>query len=523
MRSELKRLLTKPDVRRTVSGVLAALPPAWICDSTGEVLLGDPTPAIAERLRQRIDEVKAAMVQSAAGVALDGALDGESAAALPLPAPPAIAPPAASGGRLPPQPVEVDGDLLGWVAGEAAAVPPVTQLVAHLARREREKKALARETLERYKEIALLYTLGDRLATNLDLSSVAHLALDEARKLIASTAGAALLFDAETGKTEVLAQFGAEPLPDPRGGIVGAIVAAGAGEIVNDTARDPRWGPQERAFRSLACSPLRAKTSQGESRSIGAIVLGSGEPVDYTAADLKLLNALTAQAAAAIENARLHERELHEARIKQNLERYIPAQLVTAIALSNGGLSLAPVRKDIAILFSDIRNFTTHCESVPPEDIVRYLNEYFTYMVDAIFERQGTVNKFVGDAILALFGAPSPLPDSEFRAVSTAIAMQERLRTLPVQWIRERFHTGIGLTSGSAIVGNIGSPKHADYTAIGDEVNVAARLQSLAKGGQILVSRRVYDATRDRFEFCSFGSISVKGKRKPVEVFEVKY
>ncbi|WP_228061031.1 MULTISPECIES: adenylate/guanylate cyclase domain-containing protein [unclassified Coleofasciculus] len=101
--------------------------------------------------------------------------------------------------------------------------------------------------------------------------------------------------------------------------------------------------------------------------------------------------------------------------------------------------------------------------------------------------------------------------------------MQRRIETIPTPWIQENFATGIGITSGEVIVGNIGSPHHMDYTAIGDEVNIASRLQSIAKGGQILVSESVYNATQTIFKFKALGSVSVKGRKKPVETFEVLY
>jgi adenylate cyclase len=133
------------------------------------------------------------------------------------------------------------------------------------------------------------------------------------------------------------------------------------------------------------------------------------------------------------------------------------------------------------------------------------------------------VNKFVGDMILALFGAPYKMIDAETKAISTAIDMQRRLQMIPVTWIKDNFQTGIGISSGKVVVGNIGSPRHMDYTAIGDEVNIASRLQSIAKGGQILVSRSVYEATKELFEFKEFGWVNVKGRKNAVEVFEVLY
>ncbi|MEK6623312.1 MAG: adenylate/guanylate cyclase domain-containing protein, partial [Planctomycetota bacterium] len=158
-----------------------------------------------------------------------------------------------------------------------------------------------------------------------------------------------------------------------------------------------------------------------------------------------------------------------------------------------------------------------------PEETVAYLNEYFTQMVEIIFNHNGTVNKFVGDMIVAIFGAPTRCGDSKKQAVKTAIMMQRSLSEIKNEWIRENFNTGIGISAGEVVVGNIGSPQHMDYTAIGDEVNIAERLEALAQGKQILVDRNVYEATKDAFEFKDLGSFTVKGKKKKVDVFEVVY
>lgn len=414
--------------------------------------------------------------------------------------------------------IEVDGHCFGWVMGSPEMIA-IASLLSFLATKELEKKQLAQETLERYKEVTLLYNLSEKMTANLQLQAVATLVLEEASKLIVGNSGAVIFFDPETAAALQLASFGSEFNLQPGQGIIGTIFNTGNGEIVNQVAEDSRRIAAEHTFHSLVCAPLKS-----HNRTIGVIIIASSNLlINYTAADLKRLNAVASQAAAAIENALLHENKLREERIKSNLERYVPARLVQAILQSNGEISLAPVRKEISVLFSDIRNFTSQCEELEPEMVVGYLNEYFTHMVDVIFHHQGTVNKFVGDMIVALFGAPSLVADNQACAIEAAITMQQRIQTIPVTWIRENFHTGIGISSGKVIVGNIGSPQHMDYTAIGDEVNTASRLQSIAQGGQILVTRSVYEATRDRFQFKSFGSMNVKGKKNAIEVFEVVY
>ncbi len=424
--------------------------------------------------------------------------------------------------------ITVMGEPIGWVFGDGAA-SAIAQLISHLATQESDKKALAQETLDRYKEIALLYDLSEKITTNLDFQSVTYLVLQEAQKLVQGDSGTVLLLNLDSQKFEAagsigpgfrteksaLGAMGALEMPHSQE-ILRTVLVSGNGEIVNDVVADGRG--RDLRLRSLMVAPLKR-----EERVIGFIVMGNTTPLQYTAADLRRLNTLAFQAAAALENALLHDYKLREERIKSNLERYVPSQVVQAILKSQGEISLAPTRQAITILFSDIRGFTTQCEALPAETIVNYLNEYFTHMVAEIFDHQGTVNKFVGDMIVALFGAPFALAESEKCAIAAAIAMQKRIQVIPTHWIREHFHTGIGISSGKVIVGNIGSPQHMDYTAIGDEVNTASRLQSLAKGGQILVSRNVYELTRHDFQFREMGAMTMKGKQNTVDVFEVLY
>src|SRR5919202_4495326 len=418
-------------------------------------------------------------------------------------------------------PVQVADEVIGWVIGfENASV--VASLLTYLAKQELEKKALARETLDRYKEINLLYNISAKLSACLELNEVAKLVINEATKLIQATSASVMLLNEKTQRLEIIAASGKANESKltllPGEGIAGSIFLTGRAEIINDVESDPRFVPAANKSKSLICTPLKTQNAV-----IGVLNISSEELVNYTAQDLKLVITLASQAASAIENALLHKNKLKEERIKSNLERYVSAQLVEAILEAKDDISLAPAKRDITILFSDIRKFTTKCEELAPEAIVEYLNEYFTHMVEVIFSHGGTVNKFVGDMIVAMFGAPSRLVDSERRAIETAIEMQNRLRTIPVPWIRKNFITGIGINCGEVVVGNVGSPQHMDYTAIGDQVNIASRLQSMAKGEQILVSRRIYEVTQNLFEFKEVGLVRLKGKKNPIEVFEVVY
>jgi len=414
-----------------------------------------------------------------------------------------------------------DSETVGYVFGNAKSAA-VAQFINYSLQREVERKSLATEVLEKYREINFLYKIGDKLSNCLTVEQISNLLLDEMTKIIDTTSASVMLINDKTGVLEIVSSRGTAAYANlqlkPGEGIAGYVFASGKAEIVNYLDHDPRYAAGNIVNQCLICAPL--STSE---KTIGVINLSHQSSVNYTAEDLKLVTTFASQASAAMENALLHESKLKQERIKNNLGRYLSPQVVQSIIESKDGVALQTNKQKITMLFSDIRNFTTKCEELAPEELVGYLNEYFTQMVDVIFNHQGTVNKFVGDMIVAMFGAPSAIADREYWAIAAAINMQKRIREIPITWIRENFITGIGISSGDVIVGNIGSPQHMDYTAIGDEMNIASRLQGLAQGGQILVTRSVYEATQANFQFREFGTLPVKGKKNLVEIFEVIY
>jgi len=409
---------------------------------------------------------------------------------------------------------------LGILFGEPKAELLVSLFRNQIAH-EHEKRQLGSETLDKYREINMLYDLSEKVGACTDRYALGQLITQEAGRFFKADHITLMLFNEERTHLEILERVGNEyegidSLPAEEG-FVGSIALSGKAEINNHIQKDPRYKRSTHPIYSTICAPLKNKEEP-----LGVLQLSTDEIHRYTAGDLKLLTTLTYQSAAAVENVLLLEQKRKEEQIKSHLKRYVASQVADLIA-SQESLVLAPAKKGIAILFSDIRNFTSQCERLAPEKIVNYLNEYFTHMVEVIFENEGTVDKFVGDMIVALFGAPTHLDSFEKHAILTAIQMQEKLKQMPTDWIQKHFHTGIGISSGDVVVGNIGSPQHMDYTAIGDEVNTASRLQSLAKGGQILVSRSIYESTQSLFHFREMGHLQVKGKKKPIEVFEVIY
>lgn len=216
---------------------------------------------------------------------------------------------------------------------------------------------------------------------------------------------------------------------------------------------------------------------------------------------------------------------LERKRVTDVFSKYMEPRLVDK--LLKGGeeaLGLGGVKRELTVLFVDIRGFTTMSENLEPEQVVNILNEYLNLCAESIFRYEGTLDKYIGDAAMALFGAPLEMEDHAFRAVQTAYAMQKGSEVLSKKLLEKYGRTvsfGVGVNTGDAIVGNIGASHRLDYTAIGDTVNTAARLESNAKPGQILISSSTYERVKDRVEVRPLGELSVKGKMQTIEVYEL--
>jgi adenylate cyclase len=220
-----------------------------------------------------------------------------------------------------------------------------------------------------------------------------------------------------------------------------------------------------------------------------------------------------------------------EGREKRKMKRlfgqYVSKDVYEQLVANPDLARLGGQRRQMTVLFSDIRGFTTVSEKGQPEEIVAILNEYFTRMVEIVFAHKGTLDKFVGDMVMALFGAPLDDPDHAEHAVDAALEMIRELNRLNEKWTAEgrpALDIGIGISTGPMIAGNIGSEAIMSYTVIGDSVNLGARLESLNKeyGTRIIISEATRDALPGRYLFRPLGDVVVKGKTRPVAIFEVK-
>jgi adenylate cyclase len=223
---------------------------------------------------------------------------------------------------------------------------------------------------------------------------------------------------------------------------------------------------------------------------------------------------------------RLRYEERRKEQVRQSFKRYVSAPLVDEIMKSPETVKLSGERRSISILMSDIRGFTALSETMDAEDLVQFLNTYFAAMIDIIMENGGTLDKFMGDAILALFGAPFKRKDDVLKAVRVADSMQKKLKELNTRWEEEGLPSlkiGIGVSTGDVVVGNIGSNRRLEYTAIGPAVNYAQRIESLTKelGAEILISQETYESIREHVEVKRHGPLTIKGKHDAIYVYEV--
>ncbi|WP_027399131.1 adenylate/guanylate cyclase domain-containing protein [Anaerovorax odorimutans] len=219
------------------------------------------------------------------------------------------------------------------------------------------------------------------------------------------------------------------------------------------------------------------------------------------------------------------EQMLERKRITGIFGKYVAPQIVNKV-LEDGeeSLKLGGIRKYISVLFVDIRDFTTLSEKAEPEEVVEILNEYLDLCSKSIFNNGGTLDKFIGDAAMAIFNAPFELNDHAFCAIKTAWEMKQGAEFLKEKIQKKYDRTvqfGIGINTGYAVIGNIGSKERMDYTAIGDTVNTSARLESNAKAGQILISKETYELVKDKVLVTPLGGIMVKGKTEEIEVYQI--
>ena len=303
-------------------------------------------------------------------------------------------------------------------------------------------------------------------------------------------------------------------------------VAERAAFLIENVPADVRFGEGtflRQRVQSALCAPLLG----GQGGVLGLIYLDNlGATHSFSEEDLEFLTAFASMISVAIENSQLVERVRREAVVLSNFQRYFAPDLARQIVDQEGEIQLGGAKRRVAILFSDIRGFTSLSERMSPDEIARLLTGYFTEMVEIVFEHGGTLDKFIGDALMALWGAPLAREDDADRAMQAALAMQRRLELLNREADgdgRPTLGIGIGIDVGDVFAGNIGSERRLEYTVIGDAVNTAAHLCAEANPGEVLISGSLYRALSSPPAVDVLAPLQPKGKTRAVPVYRVEW
>ena len=295
--------------------------------------------------------------------------------------------------------------------------------------------------------------------------------------------------------------------------------------LSDNAAADERFKGKSiliQSVRSAMCTPL-----MGSDQKVLGILYVDNLTATHSFADedLEFLIAFGGLTAVAIENSQLSERIRREALVLSNFQRYFAPNLASQIAQQEGAVQLGGTKRPVVIFFSDIRGFTPMSEDMSPDDIATLLTEYFTEMVEIVFEHSGTLDKFMGDAIMALWGAPIAHADDADRAMQCALDQLAILEKMNAKWKeqgRPPVAIGIGINFGEVFAGNIGSDRRLEYTVIGDAVNTANRLCSSAGPNEIVISEAFYKELKKPPKVEALEPIQVKGRAKKVPVYRVK-
>lgn len=381
-----------------------------------------------------------------------------------------------------------------------------------------------------YEKLRIANELNQALAEEFDMDELLTRILDKAFEMFGADRGVIMLIDPETGEPEpaaVKAKFenvAGQGIRISRT-ILSEVMEEKTAVLSSNAQLDERFG----GAHSIILQGIKATMSVPllyREKLLGIIHLDSQMTSGaFTEKDLSLLQGFANQAANAIEHSRVVDRLKQEALAREQLGRLLSPEMVDDVV--NGKLEIrrGGAGRIATVLFADIRGFTAMSERQPAQDIVAMLNEYFEIMVEIIFRHGGTLDKFVGDEIMAVWNAPVPIDDHCGRAVRAALDMQRAMieynQTRAMEGL-EPINTGIGINTGEVVAGFMGSSKAMDHTVIGDVVNTASRLCSKASAGEVIVGPSVVRCLNERIAADAMPPAALKGKAEPVPIFRVK-
>ncbi|HKR31191.1 MAG TPA: adenylate/guanylate cyclase domain-containing protein [Terriglobales bacterium] len=410
-------------------------------------------------------------------------------------------------------------DIATQVAGQVSS-----ELTHQIERLERENQLLS-----------MVYDAGIALSSRLALDEISEQVMNLAFRIEGVERGFMMLFDekgevarqSEVRYRQPITNGTTQPHIILSRAILERIRQEQKPILVTDADTDERFTGSESmriaGLRSAMCAPLL-----GRGKLFGILYVDNlARPHAFTQDEWNVFALLATQVGAAIDTLTAHEQIAQQVTQRAALERFLAPEVVEMVAKNPEDVRLGGVNQKVSVLFADIRDFTTLSEKMRPEKIVEILNHYFTHFTEIIFDHGGTLDKFLGDGVMAVFGAPVSKGNDAENSVRAAQAIQRLVAELnrdatAREWPEIR--VGIGVNTGIVTAGNIGSPKRIDYTVIGDTVNTASRLMSSASSGKIIISQHTAaELSPEKFPLRVLEPLRLKGKAKPVRCFSVEW
>ena len=374
-------------------------------------------------------------------------------------------------------------------------------------------------------KLRIIYEVNHAISSILDLQELLKVILDVVFQYISAERGAILLYDEDQQELRSTVTKVRDPKQDDQIKISKTMMQRVTSEQVSlltiDALVDERLAEAmsiiSQGIRSAMSVPLISKENL-----LGVLHIDSTQKSSQFNSDtLELLTGIAGQAAIAIENAKLIQEIEREIETRGHLQRYLSPELVEQVVNKQINLDIGGQLKKATVMFTDLRGFTKMTENIGAEAVVAVLNDYFARMVDIIFANKGTLDKFIGDAIMAVWGIPLAHPQDTARAVKASLQMQKELFYFNVsqkKMGRNTLKMGAGINVGEVVVGNMGSPKRMEYTVIGPPVNLASRVESLTTKNQVLISDNAYNIIQDRVRAVELAPTHVKGIERAIQI-----
>ncbi|MFC1852179.1 GAF domain-containing protein [candidate division CSSED10-310 bacterium] len=398
--------------------------------------------------------------------------------------------------------------------------------IAYQKLRHREQ-----ELNQKVLELISMKEVGEAVSALFDLDIVLRLILNIALGHLKAEQGSVMLIDPASQLLRIKVAQGlsydvVKKTAIPLGhSIAGTVAQKGEPLLVENIELNDQFqikkSDQKYKGKSLLCVPLKIKE-----QVLGVININNklgGEA--FNVKELEILSVFANQAALAIEKAQLQQDIAHAEEVRRVLEKYLSPNVIQKIVDKEITVELGGIQKEITVLFLDIRGFTSLAEKLSPVEMVAFLNKFFGLTTEIIFRYEGTLDKFTGDGLMAIFGAPLDLQNPAVRAVSAALEIiQDTEKNLMLSQLigNRNFHVGIGINTGPAVAGNIGSTQRMEYTAIGDTVNLAYRLEKSAGPEEIVISEPTYEKVKHVVDIYMEGILTLKGKTEQVKYYVVR-